>query len=309
MHRMLRTAILITFGLLIIGIITGCTDDDPTEHDEIKLVTTVPEDGGIVSAAGQLKMNFDGFPKSVYVDGKPAIIQDITAIVEIKDLPNIILGSENTVTVEWRNRDNFLARSKMITFNVLKPVTVIVDPAPGPLSYINHGQELTLRFSAEVLSAKVNGKSAEGSGRDWRVWSSHVPQGEAEFLKIEWINQDGSAEARRVGPYYVANISFSSPTITTGTVADGAADVDPGPINAGGFRFDFDEPVTGNIALTDEAGANLNWIGTVEAQTATLTAVAGQELVNETTYKIEINVQDGAGNQLKTTITFVTKPK
>ena len=44
-------------------------------------------------------------------------------------------------------------------------------------------------------------------------------------------------------------------------------------------------------------------------QTATLTAVAGQELANETTYKVKIAVQDGAGNSLETTITFVTKPK
>ena len=92
-------------------------------------------------------------------------------------------------------------------------------------------------------------------------------------------------------------------------MADGAADVDPAPINAGGFRFDFDEDVTGTIKLTDEAGADLDWVATVAGQTATLTAVAGQELVNETTYKIEIKVQDGAGNSLYATLTFVTKPK
>ncbi len=309
MCRLLRAGFLTMFGMLIIGIVSGCTDDDPIEHDEIKLLATVPEDGGMVSATGELKITFDGFPKSVYVDGKPATIQDSTAILKIIDLPNLSPGTQKTVAIEWRNRDNFLAGSKTITFNVLKPVTVMVDPAPGPLSYINHGQELTLRFSADVLSAKVNGRSAEGAGRDWRVWSSHVPYGEAEFLRIEWINRDGSAEARRVGPYYVADISFSPPAIASGTVADGDADVDPAPINAGGFRFDFDESVTGTIRLTDEAGADLNWIATVAGQTATLTAVAGQEMVNETTYKVEIDVQDGAGLPLQTTITFVTKPK
>ena len=92
-------------------------------------------------------------------------------------------------------------------------------------------------------------------------------------------------------------------------MSDGTNDVDPALINAGGFRYDFNHHVTGTIALTDEAGANLDWIANVAGQTATLTAVAGQELVNETTYKVEIDVQDGAGNQLKATITFVTKPK
>ena len=88
------------------------------------------------------------------------------------------------------------------------------------------------------------------------------------------------------------------PTITSGTVANGDADVDPAPINAGGFRFDFDvDPSQETLQLTDEAGADLNWIANVTGQTATLTAVAGQELVNETTYKIEIDVQDLAGNQ------------
>ena len=309
MHKLLRGGILITFGLLIISIISGCADDQPMDEGKINLVATMPEDGGIVSAVGELKMTFDDFPKSVYVDGKPAVIQYITAIVKIPDLPNIIPGTKNTVTVEWRNQDNFLAGSKTITFTVLKPVTVMVDPAPGPHSYIIHGQELTLRFSVEVLSAKVNGMSAEGSGRDWRVWSSHVPQGEVEFLSIEWINRDGSAEAIRVGPYFVGDIQFSDPAIASGTVADGATDVDPAPINAGGFRFDFDEDVTGTIKLTDEAGVDLNWIGNVVGQTATLTAVAGQELLNGTTYKIEIDVQDGAGNPLRTTITFVTKAK
>ena len=125
-----------------------------------------------------------------------------------------------------------------------------------------------------------------------------------------WTNRDGSKASAKVGPYFVvAGCGGDPPNITIGTVEDGAADVDPAPINAGGFRFDFDEFVTGNIALTDEAGENLDWIANVDGQTATLTAVAGQELANETTYKIEIDVRDGAGNQLKTTITFVTKPK
>ena len=312
MDKLLRTGILITFGVLIIGIIGGC-GDSPTEAgdelEKIDLVATVPENGGIVSEVGELKMTFEGFPKSVYVEGKPAIIQGSAAIVKITDLPNIIPGTEKTVTVEWRNQDNFLAGSKTITFTVLKPVTVMIDPAPGPLAYINHGQELILQFSAEVFSAKVNGRSATGSGRDWRVWSNHVPYGQAEFLNIEWINRDGAAEDRRVGPYYVADICFADPAITSGTVADGDADVDPAPINAAGFRFDFDEAITGTIKLTDEAGVDLNWIGNVGGQTATLTAVAGQELVNGTTYKIEIDFQDGAGNALVATITFVTKPK
>ena len=112
-----------------------------------------------------------------------------------------------------------------------------------------------------------------------------------------------------VGPYKVVGEGGEPPVITRGTVIDGLTDVDPVPINAGGFWFNFDEPITGTIKLTDEAGGDLHWRGRVHDQTATLAPVAGQELANETTYKIEINVQDGAGNRTEATITFVTKPK
>ena len=141
-----------------------------------------------------------------------------------------------------------------------------------------------------------------------------LPEGDGQSLNVSWTYRDGSSGSQAVGPYTVRAPDTTPPSITDGTVDDGAVDVDPAPINAGGFRFDFDEAVTGIIMLTDEAGADLNWIATVGGQTATLTAVAGQEvaeqeLINETTYKIEIDIDDAAGNRTQATITFVTKPK
>ena len=117
------------------------------------------------------------------------------------------------------------------------------------------------------------------------------------------------AALRRWGLIRLGVPDTTPPRITGGTVTDGTVNVDPAPLNAGGIEFTLDEAVAGTIKLTDEAGADLNWIGAVAGQTAWLTAVAGQELVNETTYKIEIDVHDGDGNPLQTTITFVTKPK
>ena len=190
-------------------------------------------------------------------------------------------------------------------------VTVVVDPASPEnrnLPVVTN-TEFTLKFSEEVVEVTVNDTPALGSGLNWE-WSAQpvLPYGSVT-LKIKWINRDGSGGFATTGPYEVVDNGGEPPVIMNGTVSDGAADVDPAPINAGGFRFDFDERITGAIKLTDEAGADLNWIGNVAGQTATLTAVAGQELVNGTTYKIEINVQDGAGNALQGTITFVTKPK
>ena len=183
---------------------------------------------------------------------------------------------------------------------------VTVDPAPN--STVPSTQSFTLTFDQGVTAATVNGTAATGAGLNWTA-SPALSQGPGQSLNIGWTNRSGSAGSAAVGPYEVSDPDTDPPTITSGTVEDGAADVDPAPINAGGFRFDFDEPVNGSVKLTDEAGADLNWIANVAGQTATLTAVAGQELANETTYKVEIDVADGSNNPLQSTITFVTKPK
>ena len=183
--------------------------------------------------------------------------------------------------------------------------SVTVDPAGG--ATVPSNQQFSLTFDQGVTAATVNGAAATGSGLNWTA-SPALAEGSAT-LNVEWTNRDGSTGSQAVGPYTVSDPDVTAPGIASGTVADGDADVDPAPINAGGFRFDFDEAVTGSVKLTDEAGADLNWIANVGGQTATLTAVAGQELANETTYKVEIDVQDGAGNKTTTTLTFVTKPK
>lgn len=186
--------------------------------------------------------------------------------------------------------------------------SVTVDPTPGGAA-IPSNTEFALKFDAGVESASVNGVAATGSGDAWTVTPSPA-EGAGQSLNVTWTNRDGTQGSQAVGPYNIDDPDIIPPTITTGTVADGAADVDPAPINAGGFRFDFDEPVSGTVKLTDEAGADLNWIANVAGQTATLTAVAGQELANETTYKVELDIKDGAGNALAaSTLTFVTKPK
>ena len=234
MHRLLRPSLLITSGMLIICIISGCGDDDPPE--------------------------------------------------EVVDPP----PSEPRVQLP-------------------RATTVEVDPPPE-VDHTPTNTEFTLTFNVQVKEVTVNDVPARGSGKVWKVILP-LSTGPGQALHINWINQDGSLHTKNVGPYLILDLHGEPPVITSGTVADGAVNVDPAPINAGGFRFDFDEDVTGTIKLTDEAGEDLNWIANVLDQTATLTAIAGQELVNETTYKIEIDVQDLAGNPLETTITFVTKPK
>ena len=99
------------------------------------------------------------------------------------------------------------------------------------------------------------------------------------------------------------------PVILSGTVTHGENKVNPGPINAAGLQFHFNEPVTGIVKLTDAAGVNLNWLSNVAGQTATLTVFAGQRLIHEQTYIIEIAVADAAGNTTRRILQFVTAIK
>lgn len=191
------------------------------------------------------------------------------------------------------------------------PRATKVEVSPAPPSEVDeYRTEFTLRFNQGVVAVTVNGVAATSSGQYWSVWSNQLPVKQGlHHLDIKWKNRDGSTGSQSVGPYEFIHIESWAPSLTAGTVSDGAADVDPGPINVSGFRFDFDEPITGAIKLTDEAGADLDWIGSVAGSTARLTPVAGRELVNEKTYKIEIDVRDGADNLTQVRITFVTKPK
>ena len=235
MHRLLRTTILITFGMFIICIVSGCGDnrtDPPQPGDDVR-------------------------PPSA--------------------------------------------------------TEVVVDPPPrastDAVTYlIPRNTKFTLTFNEGVIAVTVNDTPASGSGIDWE-WSAQpvLPYGSVT-LTIKWTNRDGSGGFATSGPYEAADVGDEPPYIMSGTVLDGDANVDPGPINAAGFRFDFTEPVTGTIKLADEAGADLNWIGNVAGQTARLSAVVGQEMVNETIYRIEIDVQDGVAIKLKRRLLSLPNP-
>ena len=186
MHRLLRTGILIPFGMLIIGIISGCGDDSP----EVVTDPSTPTTGGTT----------------------PSGLDDIP--------PHEMLGS--------------------------------IDPAPGGAP-IPPNAQFSLTFDQAVDAVTVNGVAATGSGRNWTA-SPTLQEGDGQTLDIRWTNRDGSSGSRAMGPYTVRVPDTTPPRITGGTIVDGTVDVDPAPINVSGFRFDFDEPVTGTIKLVDEVG-------------------------------------------------------
>ena len=190
-------------------------------------------------------------------------------------------------------------------FQPPRATKVEVVPAGGTVS---SNQAFTLTFNQEVIAVWCNDTPAVGSGLSWKV-APVLGQGGVQILNIRWENQDGSMDTIEAGPYSVADGHPDEPVITAGTVADGEANVDPAPLNAVGIEITFDQDVSGSIKLTDEVGADLNWVARVEGSKATLTPVAGQELLNATTYRVEIDVQNGHGMRTQGTITFITKPK
>ena len=299
----------ITFTVLKPIVDTPQSDDDDADDVPPPNATTVainPATGATISLNQQFTLTFDQEVAAAAVNGTPA-----EGLGRNWTVGAALVEGTATLIVEWTNRDGSRGSKAVGPYRVKAPsdeagppsaTAVFVDPIPGVT--IPSDQQFSLTFDQGVVAATVNGGAATGAGRNWRVWPALVEG--AAILIVEWTNRDGSTSSKAVGPYRVKDPDTTRPTITSGTVAHGAKKINPAPINAGGFRYDFNEPVTGTIRLTDEAGADLGWIGHVAGQTATLTPVAGWELVNSVTYKIVIDVRDSVGNRTRSTITFVT---
>ena len=286
------------------------SDADDVGPSDATTVDVSPVAGTKIPSNQQFTLTFEQGVVAVTVNGAPARGSGLNWTAS----PALVEGLV-TLNIEWTSRSGNTGSTAVGPYRVDGPgagdvgppdaTTVTVSPAAGVV--IPSNQQFMLTFDQGVTAATVNGVPATGSGLNWIV-SPALVEG-LVTLNIEWANRSGNTSSRAVGPYLVRDPDVTPPVIVSGTVGDGAWRVDPAPINAGGLRFDFDEAVTGTIRLTDEAGANLNWIGNIGGQTATLTPVVGRELANETTYKIEMNVQDNAGNRTRRTIIFVTKPK
>ena len=190
--------------------------------------------------------------------------------------------------------------------------TVKVNPSPGTMIPAN--QQFGLYLDEPVTEVRINGTTGwtperfhSGEASFWLV-SPTLAEG-PEVLNIEWTNRNGTTGSQRIGPYRVYAPDAIAPLIIRGTLTDGMTDVNSGLVNASGLQYDFDERVTGSIKLTDEVGADLNWLGSVAGRTATLVPIAGMDLGKGTIYKIEIDVRDASSNRTRKTITFVTEIK
>ena len=176
--------------------------------------------------------------------------------------------------------------------------------APASGSEIAANATITLTFSSDPGDVTVAGATVTGGGKTRQV-AGPFAEG-ALTLAVSWTNGDGSTSLS----YTVKAADNTAPTVTGGTVEDGAEDVDPAELNdAGVIEVTFSEEVSGNIALQTEAGDDVGWIGKVEGTKGTLDIVKGKELGNETTYVIAGKVADAAGNETEVSVTFTTKGK
>ena len=107
--------------------------------------------------------------------------------------------------------------------------------------------------------------------------------------------------------------SGGEPQLVLGTVWDGENNVDPVPINAGGFLFGFDGPLKLYKIAIFHDGKNLDWhpldITHNGTESVRLTPIAGQELQFDTEYVIKMYVQDIGCQSSRFEIQFWTMPE
>ena len=109
-----------------------------------------------------------------------------------------------------------------------------------------------------------------------------------------------------------ASFDLSAPTITENSVADGATNVDPEPLNRDGIRLAFSERIAlSHFNLLHEAGYSLNWKTkwNPNGQVVYLKPSNPCDILsNATTYVIDFVVQDFDSWKTEDTITFTTEP-
>ena len=199
------------------------------------------------------------------------------------------------------------------------PVTNLVrsEPPNGSVIWVIDALDtpvaIELFFDRSPPYVSVGGIRAQLDG-DHAVWEVTTQQLldalepnaiKGADLSVAWVNPDGS-DGEATLTFRIGLVGEQA-EIFSGTVADGDSDVDPEPLNAGGFRFDFDRELRGNITIRPKDGEPLNWIASFAGATVTLTAVAGEELKHGVVYVIHIEVINNVDAKTEFTITFRTK--
>ena len=182
-----------------------------------------------------------------------------------------------------------------------EPVPVNFVSATPTGGEIGPNEWITVTFDNPPTDLRVSNGTVATAGKTATITGPFTSG--ALVLTITW--DDGTQTLH----YTVLGPCCEAPTITGGTIKDGATDVDPELINSDGkIVILFSEEVFGNIALQTEGGNDVGWIGgKVEGYKATLELVKDRELTYETVYAIAGKVSTADGTEAEIKITFSTK--
>ena len=239
-----------------------------------------------------ITVTFDNTPEDVAVSTGVAIVDGKTVTIT-----GPFIAGPLALTITWADG----TQAQTLTYTVKSPVAFVgVDPRID--SELTMNDTITFTFDSPPDDVTVNAGIATINGKIVTIKGPFTPG--PLNLTISW--NDGSLTFT----YTVAEPDIDAPDITGGTVSDGDKDVDPKAINSNlRIEIEFNEEVSGNIALQTTAGVDIGWLGRVEGNKGILELVKGKELGAETTYATYVivgKVEDGAGNETDISITFTT---
>jgi hypothetical protein len=178
---------------------------------------------------------------------------------------------------------------------VVPAVAELIKTIPASGKGASEYLPVVLYFDKEPRAVTVNGTAARIEGKI-AVWCFPNPVEKLgdQLFHIKWTNPDGSSNTGAFIRLIVSSPDVSLPSILAGSVFDGAADVEPDPLNKDGIWYSFDEPVIGVKAkLLTVDGEDLGWEAVWDDRTVKfLPGVNGKLLENGKHYIIQMVVDE-----------------
>ena len=173
---------------------------------------------------------------------------------------------------------------------------VSVDPPSG--SSIAGDAIITATFDGVLADVIVSHGVAAVTGKTLTISG---PCTQVKFtLIITW--SDGTQ------PLIYTVLDTEAPKIICSSIKDGDTSLSTSELNKlEDIEIEFNEKVTGHVALQTEDGEDVGWWGRVEGTKATIVLIKGKEIIDcETTFIIVGKVSDAAGNSTDFKVTFTT---
>ena len=258
-----------------------------TVKPPVAFVSVAPASGTEITTNDTITLTFDDPPEDVTVSEGVGIVSDNTLTITGPFTPGTL-----EMTITWADG------SQTLNYTI-RQLVAFLSIVPTIEAQLAVDSTITLIFDNPPENVTVSAGDATVTDNTVTIMGPFTPG--TLPLTVTW--GDGSLTFT----YTVAAPDTESPKITGGTITDADEDVDAEAINSGAsIEVEFNEDVSGTIALQTEAGDDVGWLGKVEGNKATLELVKGKELDPETTYVIAGKVEDAAGNETDVKISFAT---